>query len=83
MLSHCVLVFIIKKMKSLRAFSETTAYFFLLIFIGIWFLYSVVSVSTIHSLAKSISYMYTYVPSFLDFLPVYLTTEHWVPCAIQ
>ena len=27
---------------------------------------------------KWISYIYTYIPSFLDFLPIYVTTEHWV-----
>ena len=29
-------------------------------------------------IAKWISYMYTYIPSFLDFLPIQVTTEHWV-----
>ena len=28
--------------------------------------------------AKWISYTYTYIPSFWDFLPIYVTTEHWV-----
>ena len=28
--------------------------------------------------AKWISYTYTYIPSFLDFLPILVTTEHWV-----
>ena len=35
-------------------------------------------------IAKWISYMYTYIPSFLDFLPVLITTEHWIiPCPIH
>ena len=28
--------------------------------------------------AKWISYKYTYIPFFLDFLPIWVTTEHWV-----
>ena len=28
--------------------------------------------------AKWISYMYTYIHSFLDFLPIQVTTDHWV-----
>ena len=32
---------------------------------------------------KWISHMYTYIPSFLDFPPIWVTTEHWVSCVIQ
>lgn len=28
--------------------------------------------------AKWISYTYMYIPSFLDFLPIWVTTKHWV-----
>ena len=33
---------------------------------------------SLYCTAKWISYAYTYMPSFLDFLPIWVTTEHWV-----
>ena len=37
-------------------------------------------------IAKWISCLYTYIPLFLNFLPIQASTEHWVdrvPCAVQ
>ena len=39
-------------------------------------LYNAVLVSSVY--LRWISYMYTYIPSFLDFFPIQVTTEHWI-----
>ena len=45
----------------------------LLLFSKNW---SIVALQCSVSRVKQISHMYTYVTSFLDFLPIYVTTEH-------
>ena len=58
-------------------------FIFTLIFIGVELLYNILLVYTvltefINWFTKWISYEYTYIPSFLNFLPIYVTTEQWV-----
>ena len=65
--------------RSLQKFAKASLWFGfvdLFIFISVYLLYNVVSFCHI---AKWISYVYTYIPSFfLGFLPKSVTTEHWV-----
>ena len=49
-------------------------FFIKLIFIGVYVLYNIVSVSTVT--AEWINYMYTYIPSLLDFFSIQITTVH-------
>ena len=65
---------------------DSMVYFFLLLlltwsFIFIFFYWSIVTLQycvNLHCTAKWISYTYTYIPSFLEFLLIEVTTEHWV-----
>ena len=60
-------------------FSQALELYFLFVFIN--FYWSVVVLQcwlSFYCTAKWISYMYTYISYFLDFLPIQVTTEHWV-----
>ena len=66
------------KLKHLNTLSDFqnlfSIFFFSLIFIGVQWLYNVMFVSCCP--AKLICHMYTYIPSFLDLLPIQVPTEH-------